>query len=149
MAKYHQGKYIPKNPAKYVGSAIPTYRSSWEKTVFIMCDTNPAILKWGSECIQIKYIDPFTKKLRTYFPDLLITYVDAKGNTLTELVEIKPLNQTLVEKAKGKKNIKEVAINHAKWNSAIKWCQLNGIKFRILTEQQIYGRSSKKRRKKK
>lgn len=149
MTKYHTGKYIPKNKDKYIGSSIPTYRSSWEKTVFMECDNNPAILKWGSECIQIKYVDPMTKKVRTYFPDLLMKYVDSSGTTITELVEIKPMNQSIMELAKSKKNKQAVLLNHAKWNAAIAWCGMNGIKFRILTEKHIYGKSTKKKRKKK
>ena len=149
MAKYHQGKFVPKNKEKYIGKVLPTYRSSWEKTVFLECDNNPSILNWGSECIQIKYIDPLTKKTRTYFPDILMKYVDKYGKVITELVEIKPLSQTIMEKAKTKKNKAEVKKNHAKWNAALLWCRLNGVQFRILTEKQIYGKSSRTRRNKK
>lgn len=147
MAKYYNGIYTPKNMDKFIGNKLPVFRSSWEKTVFNLCDTNPSVIKWGSECVQIKYVDPTTNKVRTYFPDMLITYIDSKGVKHTELVEIKPLNQTVTEMAKSKQNKKEVLINHAKWEAAMAWCKMNSIQFRVLTENQIFGKSKKKRKK--
>ena len=35
MANWAQGIFIPKNPQKYVGNKTPTYRSSWDFTIFI------------------------------------------------------------------------------------------------------------------
>ena len=47
--KYAQGIYTIKNPHKYVGKGKPMYRSGWELTFMIFCDTNDKILKWASE----------------------------------------------------------------------------------------------------
>jgi len=38
MTKFAQGKYVLKNPDKYIGNKTPTYRSSWEWAVMNMCD---------------------------------------------------------------------------------------------------------------
>jgi hypothetical protein len=38
-----------------------------------------------------------------------------------------------------------VAINHAKWAAAAAFCQKQGIKFRIVTEQDIFFQGGKKR----
>ena len=40
-----------------------------------------------------------------------------------------------------KLNTKEratVAVNYAKWEAAIHWAKRNGIKFRVITEEQIF-----------
>ena len=50
MTKFHQGKYAPRNPEKYVGDVNNIiYRSGWEKRLLIMFDTNPNVLKYSSE----------------------------------------------------------------------------------------------------
>ena len=38
--KYAQGRYTVRNPQKYVGKGKPTYRSGWELTFMIFCDSN-------------------------------------------------------------------------------------------------------------
>ena len=38
--KYAQGIYTVKNQHKYVGKGKPKYRSGWELTFMIFCDTN-------------------------------------------------------------------------------------------------------------
>ena len=53
MAKYANGKYAVKNPEKYMGKRIPTYRSSWEFAFMNFCDNNPAVLNWTSESVKI------------------------------------------------------------------------------------------------
>ena len=139
MAVYNQGAFQPKNPEKYVGNGPITYRSSWELTFMNVCDQHPNIQKWSSESIKIRYEDPFQPgKIRNYIPDFFIQYVDKNGASHAEIIEIKPMTQTLPEAAKSRKDQEAVVLNDAKWRAAYAWCQANGVKFRIMTEQQLY-----------
>jgi hypothetical protein len=139
MAKFARGKFVIKHPEKYVGTKIPTYRSSWEWSFMNFCDNNPSIIKWASEAIQIPYRDPLTERQTVYVPDFFIQYVDKKNRILTELIEIKPASQTILERVgKNKYNQAQYVKNQAKWKAATLWCGQQGIKFRILNENDIF-----------
>lgn len=139
MAKWAQGFYVPKNPEKYIGINKPRYRSSWELTFMMFADNNNKVLKWASESIQIPYRNPLTGKNTIYVPDFLIVYQDKTGRPITELVEIKPKKQTIIEeKIRSARDRAAVVINHAKWAAANIWCRRNGITFRVITEDQIF-----------
>lgn len=138
MAKFATGKYIIKNPEKYIGKRAPTYRSSWEFTFCSFCDNNPAVINWASESITIPYRNPVTGKNTVYVPDFLIVYVDANQRKHTELVEVKPTKETTMENAKSYRDKLSVAINMAKWAAADAWCRANGIRFRVVTEFDIF-----------
>jgi hypothetical protein len=139
MAKFARGKFVMKNPAKYVGTKQPTYRSSWELTFMNFCDTNKSILKWASEAIQIPYKDPLTGRQTVYVPDFFIQYLDKNNRILTELIEIKPASQTILERVgKNKYNQAQYVKNQAKWKAANFWCQQQGLKFRVLNENDIF-----------
>jgi len=128
-----------RHPEKYVGTKTPTYRSSWEFTFMNFCDNNPSVQKWASEAIQIPYRDPLTNKNTVYVPDFFIQYVDKRGTVLTELIEIKPSTQTILERVgKNKYNQAQYIKNQAKWAAATIWCKQQGIKFRILNENDIF-----------
>lgn len=138
MSKYAQGKYTIKNPVKYIGKRAPTYRSSWEFAFCNFCDNNPSIVNWASEAIQIPYRNPVSGRNTIYVPDFLIVYVDAKEKQHTELIEIKPLKETTMESAKSYRDKLSVAINMAKWAAADAWCKAHGIKFRVVSEYDIF-----------
>lgn len=138
MAKYANGKYQILNPSKYIGNKQPTYRSSWEFTFCAFCDNNPAVLQWASEPMHIPYRNPFTNKQTIYVPDFLIAYMDRNDQKHVELIEIKPRNQVTLENARGIRDRAAVVLNTAKWTAARAWCSMNGIKFRIVTESDIY-----------
>jgi len=138
MAKYAQGKYQIKNPAKYVGRKSPTYRSSWEFTFMSFCDNNPAVINWASEAITIPYFNPVKGKQTIYVPDFLIVYVDANQKQHTELVEIKPSTEVTMESAKSYRDKLMVAINMAKWAAADNWARANNMRFRVVTEFDIF-----------
>jgi len=139
MSKFARGKFVIKNPAKYVGTKNPTYRSSWEWTFMNFCDNNKSVLKWASEAIQIPYRDPLTGKQTVYVPDFFIQYADKKNRIITELIEIKPASQTILERVgKNKYNQAQFVKNQAKWKAANAWCQQQGLKFRILNENDIF-----------
>ena len=87
---------------------------------------------------KIPYKNPFTGKHTIYVPDFLIHYIDAKGKTHTEVIEIKPRNQTIKEQAKSRRNQAHWALNQAKWAVAQHWCKQKGMIFRIINEQDIF-----------
>jgi len=138
MAKYASGKYTIKNPEKYMGKRAPTYRSSWEFTFCTFCDNNPAVVQWSSEGITIPYYNPVSGKNTVYVPDFLVVYRDKNEKQHTELVEIKPSKEATMEGAKSYRDKLSVAVNMAKWAAADNWCKANGIRFRVITEYDIF-----------
>lgn len=137
--KWNQGHFIPKNPQKYIGDVSKlVYRSGWERDFYNTCDLNPAILQWGSETISIPYTCPVSGKIKQYFPDIFLTYMDKSGTMISECIEIKPQKQSLVEHAKSKRDKLALLINQAKWQAANTFCNNNGLKFRVLTEASLY-----------
>jgi hypothetical protein len=82
-------------------------------------DIDEKVVSYTYEKTVIPYISNLrTKKVRKYYPDFLITYVDGTQ----KLVEIKPSKR--LEQGRVVKKI----------NAAREWCKLNGITFEILTE---------------
>lgn len=137
--KFAKGKFTMTHPEKYVGNKIPVYRSSWEWTFMRFCDTNENVQKWASEAIQIPYRDPLTGRQTIYVPDFFIQYLDKKGRLIVELIEIKPASQTILERVgKNKYNQAQFVKNQAKWAAANNWCRQQGIRFRILNENDIF-----------
>lgn len=144
MAKWAQGKYEVQNPAKYVGTKEPTYRSSWEFAFMQFADSNPNVLHWASEAIQIPYRNPFTGKNTIYVPDFFVVYMDKDGQKHAEVIEIKPSSQTVMEAARSKQDKAAVALNHYKWAAARAFCSRQGLTFRIVNEQHIFHQGKKK-----
>lgn len=141
MAKrqFDQGVYYPKNAGKYIGKTLPVYRSSWEKRMFKYLDESKSVISWASEPLRIPYKNPVTGRASNYVPDILIKYEDRDGKQIIELIEIKPLSQTILEAAKSKKDKLAVAVNQAKWQAASAWCRNQGIVFRVLSEKDLFG----------
>jgi len=136
---FAQGVYTPKNPSKYVGRHRPKYRSGWELTFMIFCDTHKNVIYWASESMSIPYRHPLTGKMSMYVPDFFVMYEDKYGRQRAEIVEIKPKKQSLIEsKAASMKDRAIVAINHAKWASAMAYCKQQGYTFRVITEDDIF-----------
>lgn len=138
MSKYAQQFYTIKNLEKYVGKKKPYYRSSWEFTFMNFCDNNPAVVNWASEAINIPYYNPVSGKQTIYVPDFLVVYVDKNQRKHTELIEIKPSKEATMESAKSYRDKLMVAINMAKWAAADSWCKANNIRFRVVTEFDIF-----------
>lgn len=62
------------------------YRSGWEKEVCIFLDNDPNVVEYGYECVTIPYVsNARTGKIRTYYPDFLVTYKDGTK----KLIEVK------------------------------------------------------------
>ena len=142
MKKYAQGVYTPKNPSKYVGKNKPKYRSGWELTFMMFCDTNKNVISWASEALSIPYKHPLTGKRTNYVPDFFVLYEDRYGRQRAEIVEIKPKKQSLIEsKVASAKDRAIVAINHAKWEAASRYCKQAGLTFRVITEDDLFYKS--------
>jgi hypothetical protein len=141
-SKFARGKFVMSRPDKYVGTKIPTYRSSWEWSFLRFCDTNESVQKWASEAINIPYRDPLTGRNTIYVPDFFIQYVDKKGKMIVELIEIKPASQAILERVgKNKYNQAQFVKNQAKWAAANIWCKQQGIKFRIISENDLFSQT--------
>lgn len=136
--KYAQGPYTVRNPEKYVGKKPPYARSSWEFAVMRMCDNHPSVTRWASEPIKIPYFNPITNRHANYVPDFMIEYIDSKGKIHVEMIEVKPFSQSTTESARSKSNKMHLAVNAAKWTSAQEYCARRGIRFRVITENEIF-----------
>ena len=140
----YRGRYIPTYPKKYKGDPSNIiYRSLWERKFMVYCDRTDRILEWGSEEFFIPYRSPLDGKIHRYFPDFYVK-VKTKQNTIKKwVVEVKPKAQTRpprTPKRKTKKYITEVrnyAINDAKWKNAIEYCNDRNMEFIIITEDEL------------
>lgn len=138
MARFANGKYNLKNPGKYVGKGIPTYRSSWEFAFMNFADTNENVLQWASESINIPYRHPLTGKQTIYVPDFLVVYRTKNNTVKAEVIEIKPSGQSVITEKQKPQERAVVAVNHAKWEAASIWCKRQGLAFRIITEKEMF-----------
>ena len=140
----YSGKFKPKNYKKYKGNPTKIfYRSLWERRFMVYADSNPNIIEWGSEEIVIPYISPLDKRPHRYFPDFYIKYLNASGQTVREIIEVKPKKYTVepkIPKRKTKSFVKEVyewGKNTAKWKAAREFCRDRNMDFVILTEDHL------------
>ena len=140
---YAQGFFEVQNPQKYIGKGNPKYRSGWEQAFMRFCDNNDSIVGWASESISIPYRNPLTGKMTNYIPDFLIQYRTRDNTVKTELIEIKPKKQSVLESKASVRDRAIVAVNYAKWDAATKWCRRQGLTFRVITEDDIF-RNGKK-----
>lgn len=136
MAK---GLYTPKYPEKYVGDPNKIrFLSSWEARFMQFCDENPNVLEWASEEVHVKYFHPVKLKICNYIPDFIIKYRDKAGNVMTEMIEIKPKKQSVISKKMTNYEKVSLAINQAKWLAAKAYCDKANIRFRVLTEEELF-----------
>jgi len=133
-------EYKAANVDKYSGKFPIICRSSLERKAFFSMDNNPAILKWGSESVVIKYFNPVKKRIARYYMDLDFVIKDKSGATVRYLVEIKPESQTHTP-IRGKKQEKTYinecctwAVNLAKWRATKQFCNAKGWRFALWTE---------------
>ena len=141
----YSGRYIPKKPNKYRGdSRRIIYRSLWERKFMVYCDTNNSIIEWGSEEVIIPYLSPWDGRVHRYFPDFYIKVRQHDKTIKKYIIEIKPKKQcgppVAIPKRKTKKwfgEVKTWGINEAKWKYATKWCENNGMEFKILNEDHL------------
>jgi len=141
--KYKQGYFIPKNPEKCINvmetNQPIVYRSGWEAQFCDWLDKTTAVISWGSECLKILYPNPLTGKMSFYFPDFYIIYIDSQGKLHKELIEIKPMNQSRLNETHNAKDKLEYVKNLKKWEAALHFCEKRDIKFRVLTQYELFG----------
>jgi hypothetical protein len=139
MSRFAQGKFVPTQPQKYIGNKIPTYRSSWEWSFMKFCDTHPSVQKWACEAVRIPYRNPLNGKHTIYIPDFFIQYLDKNNRLNVEIIEIKPENQAVLESVgRNKTRQAQFVQNQAKWSAANAWCKQQGLKFRVVTEKDLF-----------
>ena len=85
-------------------------------------DAEPRVAAWDYEAVEVPYVSNLkTGKLRTYYPDFLVTYVDG----LRELVEVKPSKR--LAQARVQKKLK----------AAEGWCSAHGATLVVMTEVRL------------
>lgn len=138
--KWEQGGFTPTNKSKYRGKYPITFRSSWERRLFIWLDQSPMIRTWGSESVIVPYVSPVDKAIHNYMVDLSFECVDKDGKIKKFIVEVKPEAQTKPP-VRGRKQQKTFvaecvtyAVNQAKWAAAKSWAERRSITFFVLTE---------------
>ena len=146
MAKFIQGRFIPKHPEKYLGDpAKISYRSSWELCFQNFLDSgHPNILGWSSETISIPYYNPVLQKWSMYIPDFFVIYMDKNDTKHVEMIEIKPEKE--MPGFLGNSNVRTKlvqAVNAAKWQAALVYCAKRSWYFRVMTENQLFGLAGK------
>ena len=144
MTKYLQGRYIVRNPQKYLGDYNNViYRSSWELKFLSWCDNNKNVVAFCSEEVIVPYKSPVDGKYHRYFVDMLAKIKNQNDEIKTYLIEVKPYKQTQQpeqRKRVTKQYITEVAtwgVNQAKWKAANEYCLDRGWEFKILTEKEL------------
>lgn len=142
---FRQGRYELRNPDKYTGDPSNiVYRSSWELSFCQFLDNNPNILEWSSEEIAIPYIKPTTGRVHKYYPDYWVKFRNKAGKLVQEIIEVKPSTQTRQPRRVGKRKKQQLyenltyAVNVAKWQAATQFCDKYGMKFRLLTEKELF-----------
>ena len=114
---YQRGEYTSSKTGQ-----VCKFRSGWEEKMMYHLDSDPNVKTWTYEQTVIEYVSNIrTKKIRRYYPDFLVEYVDGRS----EVVEVKPkrkLEQSTIKK---------------KTAAAILWCSSRGINFRLVTEDDL------------
>ena len=146
MSKYskaRKGRFIPKNPWKWVNPNNIIFRSSIEQRYFSLFDLSASVIKIASEELAIPYFDKARNKQRKYFIDLIVKFKDKQGNIKTKLIEIKSFSESIkpkVPKRKTKNYQNAVATfitNQSKWETAKAYAEQRGFEFCILTERDL------------
>lgn len=130
-------RYVCRNPQKYAGDATRIVaRSSWEIMYMQALDNSNLVAKWISEpkTLNISYLDPITKKVKQYWPDFLVQYINGQ----IELVEVKPLKEALSENAKSTYDKLSLLRNVSKWQAADRFAKSIGGRFRVVTEKDLF-----------
>ena len=148
----YKGKFKPKDTSKYVGDPTKiTYRSLWERRFMVFCDNNESIKAWGSEEIIIPYVSPIDGKIHRYFVDFIVELINKHGKKEVVLIEVKPKAQCKAPEKKSRvtrrylNEVKRWGVNSAKWKAAREFAENRGWEFKIMTEDELYKKGSKKK----
>ena len=96
------------------------------------CEFSRFVKYWGSECVEIPYVG-LDGKTHRYYPDYFLEMEN--GDKI--IVEIKPKSQTIKPLNQNCYAWQQWQKNCLKWKAAKEWCERNGMKFWILTEDTI------------
>jgi len=149
--RYNQGFYQIINTNKFMGDPNKCiYRSGWELKFMMFLDRNDKILRWGSENITIPYYTEDRSngvlKSHRYYPDFYYELMINNDPHYFQrvVVEVKPFKETQPPKPPTKETVKALETyeyqlktfqkNMLKWESAVKWCNANKMKFVIIHE---------------
>ena len=163
-SKYHQGYFYPSHPEKCL-TRENIYRSSWEEKFMRWLDDSPNIIRWASEPIPIKYLnpvsnlqyckennmdpkDPHNWKVSNYHTDFWWETKGKDGQIKKVFGEIKPWSQTQCPKPINESaSLKEhraynraaetYLVNMAKWKAALREFTSKGCEFVIITEKTL------------
>lgn len=114
---YHTGTHL----STKTGQACK-YRSGWELAYLQHLDQDVMVASFEYEGLIIPYVSNVRSgKLRRYFPDFLVSYVDGTRR----LVEIKP-SKRLAQAAVAKK-----------LRAAEAWCREHGVTLEVITEVEL------------
>ena len=143
MNKSYKGKYKVINYKKYIGDPTTViFRSLWERKFMVYCDRNEKIVEWGSEEFFIPYRSPLDGKIHRYFPDFYVKVKTPRGMKKW-IVEVKPKAQTRPPKTPKRKTsryineVRNYAINDAKWKNATEYCKDRDMEFIIISEDEL------------
>src|SRR5574344_514856 len=165
-SNYNQGNYLPINRDKVIkfnNEHGVYYRSSWEKILMIYFDNCEKIIKWGAECLTIPYemeeLDNSNYRYgdmskHNYYPDFYYELKNDDGAIEHVVVEVKPskevkmvndfINENMKIPNKNTKlknfeyDFKTAYKNSKKWSAIIKYCNIKGYKFIIVTEETLH-----------
>jgi len=140
----YSGRYVPKNPNKYLGDSKSIfYRSLWERRVMVHLDENSGVVEWSSEEIIIPYVSPVDGKWHRYFPDFFVRVKNKSGLLESMILEVKPKSQSAPPTKRNRvtqKYITEVmtwGVNEAKWKAAVEYCKDRSWTFKVITEEDL------------
>lgn len=149
MAGFKRGRFLPKNPQKYIGDVNKIiFRSAWEENFLRRIDQNPAVINWASEEISIPYISPLDKRVHQYYPDFIVKYQKPDGSVAVEIIEIKPLSQSVISEKMSDRDKQALMVNDAKWKAASIFAEKNNATFRVLTERTLFKQGPEKKQRK-
>ena len=80
-----------------------------------------------------------------YVPDFLMVYIDKSQQKHVEVIEVKPTKEAILENTKSIRDRAVLALNTAKWAAASEFCKRLGMRFRVVTEQDIYQNTGRRR----
>lgn len=134
-----RGKFIPKNPQKYIGNPNNIiFRSLWELKVCKWFDGHPSVMRWGSEEVKIPYIKPTDGRVHMYYPDFIAAIQDRTGAVRKYILEVKPLKETMITEKSSNYDKMQIAVNTAKWDAAKIFATSKGFEFKIITEADLF-----------
>lgn len=140
----HQGQFKTKYPSKYLGDHNNIYyRSSWEFSVMLWCDTNNSVKQWSSEEIVIPYLCQTDNQWHRYFVDFSITmddgkkfWIELKPEKYTKVPE-KPTKQTPSARKRHITEVYQYVKNVSKWTAASEAAGKCGAVFQVWTESTL------------